>query len=181
MRTKRKGALPRRLKNDRKIPVPDMTFVKRRKEGIVGIRPEYIRIEEDGSTEATVYSTLPSGMETTVKLDVNGVSLTAVVFGDHDFPVDRKVRFSFHKAAVLFDKESGNSIGVRISWLILERNAVLAMLASSASASASASFSLFVMASRISASMTVKPRPTAWTIWSSRSSDRRTPAMRIIS
>ncbi len=77
---------------------------------IVGIRPEYIRIEEDGSTEATVYSTLPSGMETSVKLDVNGVSLTAVVFGDHDFPVDRKVRFSFHKAAVLFDKESGNSI-----------------------------------------------------------------------
>ena len=57
-----------------------------------------------------VYSTLPSGMETTVKLDVNGTSLTAVVFGNVDFPVDRKVRFSFNEAAVLFDQESGGCI-----------------------------------------------------------------------
>ena len=37
------------------------------------------------------------------------------------------------------------------------------------------------MDSRISASMMVKPRPTAWTRWSLRSSARRTPAMRSIS
>ncbi len=77
---------------------------------VVGIRPEYIHIDEDGVKEATVYSTLPSGMETTVKLDVNGTSLTAVVFGDVDYPVDAKVKFSFHKAAVIFDKESGKNI-----------------------------------------------------------------------
>ena len=76
----------------------------------VGIRPEYVRIEKDGALEATVYSTLPSGMETTVKLDVNGLSLTSVVFGDVDFPVDKKVRFSFNKATVLFDRESGQTI-----------------------------------------------------------------------
>ena len=76
----------------------------------VGIRPEYVRIEKDGALEATVYSTLPSGMETTVKLEVNGVSLTSVVFGDVDFQVDRKVRFSFNKATVLFDRESGRTI-----------------------------------------------------------------------
>ena len=77
---------------------------------VVGIRPEYIHIDEDGVKEAMVYSTLPSGMETTVKLDVNGTSLTAVVFGDVDYPVDAKVKFSFHKAAVIFDKESGKNI-----------------------------------------------------------------------
>jgi multiple sugar transport system ATP-binding protein len=77
---------------------------------VVGIRPEYIHIDEDGVKEATVYSTLPSGMETTVKLDVQGTSLTAVVFGDVDYPVDSKVKFAFHKAAVLFDKESGKNI-----------------------------------------------------------------------
>ncbi|MBR0407245.1 MAG: ABC transporter ATP-binding protein [Clostridia bacterium] len=78
---------------------------------VVGVRPEYIHIDEDGRQEATVYSTLPSGMETTVKLDVNGTSLTAVVFGDVDYPVDAKVKFDFHKAAVLFDKGSGKNIG----------------------------------------------------------------------
>ena len=74
-------------------------------------RPEYIHIDEDGKLEATVYSTLPSGMETTVKLDVDGTSLTAVVFGDVDYPVDSKVKCSFHKAAVLFDKATGKNIG----------------------------------------------------------------------
>ncbi len=76
---------------------------------VVGIRPEYIRIG-DGDMEGTVYSTLPSGMETAVKLNVNGVSLTSVVFGDVDFPVDKKVRFSFNKATVLFDRDSGRSL-----------------------------------------------------------------------
>ena len=80
------------------------------KDVVVGIRPEYIHIDEDGTVEATVYSTLPSGMETTVKLDVNGTSLTAVVFGDVDYPVDAKVNIAFHKAAVLFDKQTGKNI-----------------------------------------------------------------------
>ena len=77
---------------------------------VAGIRPEHIRIGQDQILEAKVYSTLPSGMETTVKLDVNGLVLTAVVFGNVDFPVDRKVRFSFRKGAVLFDKMTGQNI-----------------------------------------------------------------------
>ena len=76
---------------------------------VLGIRPEYIEITGEGKLEAKVYSTLPSGMETTVKLDLNGIPLTAVVFGDVDFPVDRKVRLSFSKA-VLFDRQSGKNI-----------------------------------------------------------------------
>ncbi|MCR5844632.1 MAG: ABC transporter ATP-binding protein [Oscillospiraceae bacterium] len=76
---------------------------------MIGIRPEYIRIEENGVLDAIVKATLPSGMETTVKLDFNGIPLTAVVFGDVDFPVNRKVKISFNKAAILFDKQSGGS------------------------------------------------------------------------
>ena len=72
-------------------------------------------------------------------------------------------------------------MGVRISWLMLDRKAVLALLACSAAASASASARFLASASRISASMTVKPTPTAWTMWSSRSAGWRTPAMRSIS
>ena len=77
---------------------------------VVGIRPEYVHIDEEGPMEATVYSTLPSGMETTVRLDVGGTPLTAVVFGDVDYPVDSRVRFSFHKAAVLFDRATRQNI-----------------------------------------------------------------------
>ena len=77
---------------------------------IVGIRPEHVSIEPDGALEATVYSTLPSGMETTVKLNVNGSTLTSQVFGDVDFTLDKKVRFSFRKTAMLFDRESGRAI-----------------------------------------------------------------------
>ena len=77
---------------------------------VVGIRPEYIHIEQDGLLRAIVYGTLPSGMETTVKLDVNGTPLTAVVFGDVDYPVDSSICFSFHKNAILFDKETGQNI-----------------------------------------------------------------------
>ena len=60
--------------------------------------------------EGTVYSTLPSGMETTVKININNISLTSVVFGDVDFPVDKRVKFSFNKATVLFDKDNGRSL-----------------------------------------------------------------------
>ena len=77
---------------------------------IVGVRPEYIHISDEGSRVGTVYSTLPAGMETTVKLDVAGTMLTAVVFGDVDYPVDSQVRFDFSKNAILFDKATGKNV-----------------------------------------------------------------------
>ena len=80
------------------------------KDVVVGIRPEYIRISDEGARHANVYSTLPAGMETTVKLDVEGTMLTAVVFGDVDYPVDCPVKFDFSKTAILFDKVTGKNI-----------------------------------------------------------------------
>ncbi len=80
------------------------------KDVVVGIRPEYIRISDEGARRATVYSTLPAGMETTVKLDVEGTMLTAVVFGDVDYPVDCPVKFDFSKTAILFDKATGKNV-----------------------------------------------------------------------
>ena len=80
------------------------------KDVVVGIRPEYIRISDEGTRRASVYSTLPAGMETTVKLDVEGTMLTAVVFGDVDYPVDCPVKFDFSKTAILFDKATGKNV-----------------------------------------------------------------------
>ena len=95
----------------------DLTFTAPEKidltseEIVLGVRPEHIRIGDEGS-EATVYSTLPSGMETTVKLDPGtGEILTAVVFGNVDYPADSKIRFAFTGDAVLFDKTTGKNVG----------------------------------------------------------------------
>ncbi|MDR2505310.1 MAG: ABC transporter ATP-binding protein [Oscillospiraceae bacterium] len=82
------------------------------KDVVVGIRPERIHISSDGAIEAKVYSALPAGMETTVHLNVNGTQLTAVVFGDIDYPVDSIVRFSLSKTAILFDKSTGNNSAI---------------------------------------------------------------------
>ena len=83
---------------------------------VIGIRPEAVQLSEDGNgIAAKVYSTLPSGMETILKLRVEGkksdLILTSVVFGDIDFEVDTKVCVSFNtKKMVLFDKKSTSLI-----------------------------------------------------------------------
>ena len=85
-------------------------FAPSERDCILGVRPEYLNISEDGDIPAAVYSTLPSGMETTVRLQTGPLSLTAVVFDDVDYPVDSQVRFSFRKGAILFDKETGKNV-----------------------------------------------------------------------
>ncbi|MCQ2457290.1 MAG: ABC transporter ATP-binding protein [Clostridia bacterium] len=96
------GGLSARFTPDEEAAIP--------RDVVVGIRPEYISLNSEGAYTGKVYSTLPSGMETTVKLDVNGTPLTAVVFGDVDWPVDTEVRFDFTKSALLYDRESGKRI-----------------------------------------------------------------------
>lgn len=79
----------------------------------VGIRPEYIAIGPKGKMTGKVYSTLPSGMETIVRLDVNDRLLTSVVFGSMDFTVGEEVNFDFiSENIILFDKNSEVSLGL---------------------------------------------------------------------
>lgn len=78
---------------------------------ILGIRPECIAISPNGKIAAKVYSTLPSGMETIVKLDVEGILLTAVVFGGVDFAIDKMVHFDFATDKILlFDRQTGQNL-----------------------------------------------------------------------
>ncbi len=80
---------------------------------VVGVRPEYIKIGAQGKVRAKVYSTLPSGMETIVRLSVGAQLLTAVVFGAIDFAVDQEVAMDFvEDRCVIFDKESGCNLAL---------------------------------------------------------------------
>ncbi len=75
---------------------------------IVGLRPEHVELSEAGDSIGTIYSTLPSGLETIVRVKVNDTLLTSVAFGDVDYKVDSKVAISLNSNKyILFDKESG--------------------------------------------------------------------------
>ena len=82
-------------------------------EAVLGVRPEFLPLTEDGAIAGHVYSTLPTGMETTLRVACGGAMLTSVVFGSVDYPVDTPVRLSMTGSRlVLFDKASVNSVGV---------------------------------------------------------------------
>lgn len=79
---------------------------------VVGVRPEFLRVEQ-GRLIGKVYATLPTGMETTVKMSIGNEILTAVVFGGVDYPVNSDLNYEIvGKGIILFDKERGNRIGI---------------------------------------------------------------------
>ncbi|NLB91516.1 MAG: ABC transporter ATP-binding protein [Clostridiales bacterium] len=80
---------------------------------IIGIRPEYIEVSKDGAFEGEIFSAMPTGMETTIKISVGNILLTGVVFGGVLYSIGEKIRFNLSgKNAMLFYKESGKLIGL---------------------------------------------------------------------
>ena len=81
-------------------------------EAVLGVRPEFLPIQQGGAVEGHVYSTLPTGMETTVKVACGDTMLTSVVFGNVDYPVDMPIRLAINGDGVmLYDKQSTNAVG----------------------------------------------------------------------
>ena len=82
-------------------------------EGVLGVRPEFLPIREDGALTASIYSTLPAGMETTVKASCGETMLTSVVFGSVDYAVDTQVKMEITgNSIVLFDGQTSRQAGV---------------------------------------------------------------------
>ena len=80
---------------------------------VVGIRPEFLPIREKGKVQGSVYSTLPAGMETTIKIDLNGALLSSVVFGSIDYEIDQPINFDIDgEKIILFDAESTKAIAI---------------------------------------------------------------------
>jgi len=78
---------------------------------VLGLRPESVLLSEKGTVQGTIYSALPSGMETTVMVKIGNSLLTSVVFGGQDFPVDARTGVELnHRNYILFDKNSGRNI-----------------------------------------------------------------------
>ena len=78
---------------------------------IIGVRPEFIDISEDGPIEGEIYSAMPTGMETTVRVQVGRFLLTGVVFGGVLYNIGQKVRFGFRgDDIILFSRKNGRLI-----------------------------------------------------------------------
>ena len=79
---------------------------------VVGVRPERIRVVENGGIEGEVYSAMPTGMETTVRIRVGNLLLTGVVFGEITYAIGEKVNIEFDGDGImLFSRKSGKFIG----------------------------------------------------------------------
>ncbi len=78
---------------------------------VIGVRPEFIHLSENGAIEGEIYSAMPTGMETTVKIRVGDFLLTGVVFGGVLYQIGQKVRMSFGGNAIaLFSRKNGRMI-----------------------------------------------------------------------
>ena len=78
---------------------------------VLGVRPEFVDIEKVSSLKGEIYGAMPTGMESTIKIAVNGYLLTGVVFGSNLFKIGSKVNISFKGAKImLFDRKSGRCI-----------------------------------------------------------------------
>jgi len=80
-------------------------------EYIVGIRPEFIKIDSNSNLESKIYSALPSGIETTIKLRVDQYLLDGVVFGGVDYKINATAKIDvIGREILLFDRITGELI-----------------------------------------------------------------------
>ncbi|GAA4653499.1 ABC transporter ATP-binding protein [Anaerocolumna aminovalerica] len=78
---------------------------------VIGIRPEFIKISEHGSLTGEIYSAMPTGMETTVKIRIGNFLFTGVVFGGVLYEIGQTVKLDFDgKGILLFSRKNGNLI-----------------------------------------------------------------------
>ncbi len=79
---------------------------------VLGIRPEFMEIVKEGGIEGEIYSAMPTGMETTVRVKIGNYLLTGVTFGGVTYEIGEKVHIALQEGGImLFDKGSGELIG----------------------------------------------------------------------
>lgn len=94
-------------------PISGGVAISKGKKLIVGIRPENINISISGSIWGNVYSTLPSGMETVVRIVVGSVKLNCVLFGRIDYKIGEPISFDLKDDNYpLFDAQTGERLAI---------------------------------------------------------------------
>lgn len=77
---------------------------------VLGVRPEFIRLADDG-IEGEIYGAMPTGMESTLKIRTGEFLLTSVVFGDTLYAIGSSTHIHFVGTSImLFDRKSGRYV-----------------------------------------------------------------------
>ena len=77
---------------------------------VLGVRPEFIRLADDG-IDGEIYGAMPTGMESTLKIRTGEFLLTSVVFGDTLYTIGSATHIHFvGNSLMLFDRKSGRYI-----------------------------------------------------------------------
>jgi ABC-type sugar transport system ATPase subunit len=78
---------------------------------VLGIRPEFLDIADQGELEGEIYGAMPTGMESTIKVRVDDFLLTGVIFGSSLFTIGASLPLSVSGDNImLFDRKSGKCI-----------------------------------------------------------------------
>ncbi len=77
---------------------------------ILGIRPETVKITPNGKIQGEVYSAMPTGMETTVRIKIGEFLITGVIFGGITYQLGQKVNVDLEGKVILFSQKSGRFI-----------------------------------------------------------------------
>lgn len=82
------------------------------KDYVIGIRPEFVEIGKQGK-EGKIYSSMPTGMESTLRLAIGDYLLTSVMFGGVIYQLNETANVDFKgNNAILFDRKSGKIVGL---------------------------------------------------------------------
>ena len=78
---------------------------------VIGIRPECIKIQPEGSVDGVIFGAMPTGMESTIKIAVGSFLLTGVSFGSTLYQIGDKKSFNIEGSDILlFDRKSGKCV-----------------------------------------------------------------------
>ena len=80
---------------------------------VLGIRPENIEVNDSSNVKASIYSSMPTGMETTIRIAYDNYLLTGVMFGGVVYELGQEVRFDVTgNNVMLFSRKSGRLISL---------------------------------------------------------------------
>lgn len=83
------------------------------KDFVLAVRPEYIKITSSGILKGEVYSVMPTGMETTLKIRIGNYLFTSVAFGDVLYEIGESVNIDIESNGImLFSRQSGKIISL---------------------------------------------------------------------
>jgi len=92
------------------VPVDEEVVIEN-DDYVVAIRPEYVKFGAEGNVKGTVYSAMPTGMETTVRINIDGYLITGVMFGGAIYKLDQHIGVDFiGKEILLYDRKTGKLV-----------------------------------------------------------------------